>query len=215
MLAIRDRKGVLWIARLDFDAALVLRDLGGIDVMGMATDADSHRRLCKPGRSADAIYLLCKTEADRRGLSSFQFGRRFRGLQNELSAAWGAEVEEFFRVPGPPPEGGGSPCDYTAAERWQEAYRLAGEAGVDPGRRTFGELVAMAEGARRAEWIRTAFLRAALSDGKTKLEELDITGAIRDLKRLARRHRGKQSIAGLADAFGLSKRKPVTPSIGA
>lgn len=217
MLAIRDRKGRTWCARLTFDAALVLRDLGGIDVMAMGADGDSERRLTKPGRAADAIYLLCKQEADALRLSSWRFGKRFVGLHEELTRAWRDEMVEFFRRPGPQPKGDGGQS-WTAAELWREAYWNAGEAGVDPGPYTWGELATLAEGNRRAEWIRLAFLRAALGDGKTKLEDLDITGAIRDLRRRTGPTTGKELIAGLGAAFGLKKRTAAPaepPALGA
>jgi hypothetical protein len=193
VIAFLDRKGRTWAGRLDVDAAVRLRDLAGLDVMAAAVDRDTRDMLAGPTPEATetvaaGLYWLFRPQAERLGVTPKAFYRGLRALDGgELRETLFEAIAAFFRMPGPPAKASGDEPEPKAAELWRDLYRLAGEAGVPPGPHTFGELAAMADGRRRAEWGRTAHLRADIVNAApfrrgaaVKPEELDPTGGLKD-----------------------------------
>jgi hypothetical protein len=168
-----------------------MRDLADLDVMAIVTDSAAGEHL----RSAegvtdivDALYALFLPDAQRLGITDYRFGKRLRGVKaSDLQAAFFGGISAFFALPGPATEGGQG-REVTAAELWRDVYRLAGEACVAPGTYTYGELAAMADGRRRAEWAQTANLRADLINSNPYRRgpaihpaELDPTGGLKEI----------------------------------
>lgn len=183
MIALRDRKGRLWSARLTLGTASRLRDLVGLDVMAVAAgEGRAESQLMRsPSLGINALYVLCATHCDRLGGTDRWFGKQFRGVNpRAIAGVIRSEVAAFFRVPGPAaPSGGGRRM--TADELWRESYRLAGIAGVVPDDVTFGELVLLAEGRRRHDWPRTATVLSFIAGSAGKridAAKLDPTGTI-------------------------------------
>lgn len=191
MIAFRDRKGRAWTRRLDVDAAVRIRGLAGLDVMALAADEAAAARYAGPSPEvsaeiADALFALFLPDAVAAGIDDRAFGRRLRVRADELRTLLFEGVAEFFAMPGPPPTGPGG-REATAEELWQDVYRLAGEAGIDPGPRTYGELAVLADGRRRAEWGRTAALRADVINSNpyrkgqaVRPADLDPTGGLKE-----------------------------------
>jgi len=192
MIAFRDRKGMAWSRRIDIDAAVRIRDLADLDVMALVTDEATSARIAGDEQDAsadivDALFALFLPDAERLGVTDRQFGKRLRGVKaDELRTMFFEGVASFFRMPGPEPKQHGQRI-VTAAELWQDVYRLAGEAGVAPGPHTYGELAAMADGRRKLEWAQTAALRADVINNNgfrrgapVHPKELDPTGGLKD-----------------------------------
>jgi hypothetical protein len=189
VIAIRDRKGRLWVGRLTLGSARRVRDLAGLDVMALVTDGgETDARLSRElGLAVDALFALFLPECAGDRMTAYRFGKRFRGVRSKAIAdAIREEVGDFFRVPGPPAPKGGSGRTATAAELWQDAERMAGLVGADPDRSTFGELVAACEGRRRHDWAQTATVLSYLSGlcGKAvSPASLDPTGGLAEASR--------------------------------
>ena len=216
MLILYDRKGYCWSSRITVDAAIRLRDEGGIDVMRIITDEREANRCLFPTTALDAIFLLCESECRQMGLSSGEFGCRFTKASAEaISTAFQQAVIAFFTAPGPPKEASKKAAtEITADDLWRQLYRLAGEAGVAPGPHTFGELMVMAEGARHAYWAGVAHQLAAWGDGKRSVAEYDWSGGLQELE--ATRQRGPVptiTIKEFGSLFGLPKRKRKAPLV--
>lgn len=209
MIAIRDRKGRLWTARLTVGAAKRMRDLAGLDVMELATDEDAERHLDgAPALAVDALFAWLLPECGRLGVTDRKFGRRFRGVPlRTVNDAIRSGVREFFRVPGPPPKrSAGSGRARTPAELWQEAERMAGLAGVDADTKTFGELVAASEGRRRHDWPRTALVLAqlrGLCGKRADAAALDPTGVLSEAGGGGRMEIRPDNLGVVAAIFGV------------
>jgi hypothetical protein len=193
VIAFRDRRRTAWIRRIDVDAAVRMRDLAGLDVMAAVTDEAESDRLASDDKQAsadlvDALYALFLPDAERLRVTDRQFGKRLRGVTtHELRMLFFGGLAEFFRMPGPEPEQKGSRIA-TAADLWEDVYRLAGEACVAPGPHTYGELAALANGRRRLEWAQTATLRADFINSNPyrcgpamNPADLDPTGGLKDI----------------------------------
>lgn len=174
MIAFRDRKGRLWTARLDVAAAVRMRDLAGVDVMGLALGGQSEavKLAADAERLANGLFALCLPSCEARGVSDREFGRclrnRFWGhviAPMALAEMIFEGVRDFFEVPrlspGKPKGGGNAKVD--AEDLWGDLWHMAAIAGVaDPGPRTFGELIALADGRRKHDWAQTATVLAML-----------------------------------------------------
>lgn len=196
MIAFRDRKRRLWTARLDVAAAVRMRDLAGVDVMALAlgSQEEAVKLASDPPRLANALFALCLPLCEARGISDREFGRSLRGRfwGHWLAPAALAEmvfeaVRDFFEVPelSPGKPKGKRGGKATAAGLWGDLWRLASIVGADPDRRTFGELIALADGRQKFEWGRTACVLAmlyntrAFGGGKAKQPaEFDPTGGL-------------------------------------
>jgi hypothetical protein len=178
--------------RLDVAGAIRMRDVAGLDVMQVAADDDLWRLLASCDRSAtelvvDAVYALCLPDADARGWTSRQFGRRLVSYTpREFAVLLLGDIRAFFALPGPPRKQTGSRLKITAEVLWGDVYALAGEVGIDPDPHTYGELVAQATGRSKAEWARTATLQAqVINSNKTdglavQPADLDPTGGLKE-----------------------------------
>lgn len=192
MIVFRSRWGRTWARRIDVDAAVRMRSIADLDAMALAVDEALRARLAEPTRDssatiADAFYAIFLPEIG--GASARRFGRRLRSVSPAELRQWlFDEMAEFFRLPGPEPDQRPKAQRTITAELlWGDVYRLAGEAGVDPGPRTYGELAAIAHGRRRHDWAQTACLRADIQNsqpfrkGKPAMAaDLDPTGGLRE-----------------------------------
>ena len=196
MIAFRDRKRRLWTARLDVAAAVRMRDLAGVDVMALALGGQDEavKLASDPPRLTNALFALCLPSCEARGVSDRDFGRSLRGRfwgywlsPNDVTEMVFEGVREFFDVPelSPGKPKGKRGGKATAADLWGDLWRLAAIVGVDPDRRTFGELIALADGRQKFEWSRTACVLAMLHNtrafggGKARQPaEFDPTGGL-------------------------------------
>lgn len=197
MIAFRDRKGRLWTARLDVAAAVRMRDLGEVDVMGLALGGRPEaRKLAEDTeRLVNGLFALCLPSCEARGVSDREFGRGLRGRfwGHVIAPAGLAEmvfegVRDFFEVPSIPisaakSDRGGK---VEPSDLWGNLWHLTSVAGVGhPGPFTFGELIAAADGRQKNEWSRTACVLAMLHNtrafGRVKAKhpaEFDPTGGL-------------------------------------
>lgn len=170
MIAFRDRTGRLWTGRLDVSAAIRMRDLAGVDVMELALDPDAATTLgAEPSRLVDAAFAILLPSCEQRGVSDRQFGKALRGRlwgravnPGQLAEQIFDAIRMFFEIPelSPgKPKGGKEPSEpLTASLVWGLVWRHAAVACVDPGPRTFGELVALCDAKRKHDWAQTASL---------------------------------------------------------
>lgn len=192
MIAFRDRRRQTWSRRIDVAAAVRMRDLADLDVMAIVTDDATSDRLTDDEKQAsadivDALFAVFLPDAERLKITDRQFGKRLRGVKaDDLRSLFFEGLAAFFRMPGPEPKQTGQRI-VTAAELWEDVYRLAGEACVAPGPHTYGELAAMANGRRRLEWAQTAALRADVINNNgfrrgapVHPKDLDPTGGLKE-----------------------------------
>jgi hypothetical protein len=96
MKTFTDTAGRVWTVQIDVTAIKRLRDLLGLDLGGSSekSPADFAERLLRdPIFLADALYVVCKPEADSRSLSDEDFGRALRG--DVIEAAQAALLQEY------------------------------------------------------------------------------------------------------------------------
>lgn len=187
-----------------------IRSLADLDVMAVAVDDAVRRQFSRPDADvsatiADAYYALFLPDMGH--WTPRRFGRRLRSVAPDvLRQGLYESIELFFRYPGPAPRRTSQRQRKVTSEiLWQDVYRLAGEACIDPGPRTYGELAAIAEGRRKLEWAQTACIRADLLNsnpfrkggGSAKPEDLDPTGGLKD------GGGAKQSMEITPDAIGV------------
>jgi hypothetical protein len=167
LIAFRDRKGRLWTGRLDVDAALRMRDLAGTDVMELRINPAARADLT-PESVCNALYALLLPSAEARGISDHAFGRSVRGrfwgwyqTPRDLGEMFFTEADAFFDVAELAPGNEGKALANPTAEMlWGLLWQVAASAGVEPGPRTFGELIALADAHRKNAWSHTASLLA-------------------------------------------------------
>jgi hypothetical protein len=220
LIAFRDRKGRLWTGRLDVDAALRMRDLAGTDVMALAIDSSAGAAM-EPPRLADAVYALLLPQAAFYGVTDREFGKCLRGrlwgwylTPRDLAEMLFAEVSAFFAVPELAPGHAGKPMRNPTPEGlWGTLWQVAATAEVEPGPRTFGELIALADARRKNAWAHTASLLAWIenhagmgSRRRVSPADRDPTGGMGKANRNELKIKGKDGVRSLALVFGLAGR---------
>jgi hypothetical protein len=102
MRTFRDNAGRNWSVAVNVDAVRRLRTMAGVDLMELVQSdpaEDSRKRpllerlLRDPILLADLLYVLCKEEADKLGVSDAEFGRALYG--KVIVAARTALLEEI------------------------------------------------------------------------------------------------------------------------
>lgn len=102
MKTFRDNAGRTWVVSINVSAVKKVRGLAGIDIYGLVND--SFQGLAKllndPIDLVDVLYVLCKDEADKLGVSDEDFGRAMGGDSLEHAAdAFVNELADFFPDP--------------------------------------------------------------------------------------------------------------------
>lgn len=102
MHVFRDNAGRSWPVAINVAAVRSCRGLLGLDLYGLVDDqfAGLGALLGDPCRLVDVLYVLCRDEAARLGVSDEDFGRAMAGDALEHAAdAFLAELADFFPNP--------------------------------------------------------------------------------------------------------------------
>lgn len=96
MHTFRDNAGREWVVTVHVTAAKRVKALLGVNLYTLVDDgfAGFNRLISDPGDLVDVVYVLCKDEADARGLSDEDFGRAMGG--DSLAAARKAFTEAYI-----------------------------------------------------------------------------------------------------------------------
>lgn len=96
MHAFRDCDGQEWLVKINVSQLRRVKASLGLDLVGLLADGlqPLGRLLGEPVELVNVLYLLCKEEADGRGVGDEQFGRRMAG--DALGQAADAFVEELI-----------------------------------------------------------------------------------------------------------------------
>lgn len=87
-----DCEGRSWTVEINVAALKRVRDLAGVDLLGILDGTLIERLIRDPVLLCDALYAACKPEADERGITDEQFGRAMAG--DAIEAATSALLEE-------------------------------------------------------------------------------------------------------------------------
>lgn len=99
MKTFRDNAGREWLVEVNGTTAKRVRGLLGVNLFALVDDgfAGLGRLLADPIDFLDVLYVLCKPEADARGISDEDFGRAMGGdALGAASDAFLAEYTDFF-----------------------------------------------------------------------------------------------------------------------
>lgn len=102
MKAFKDNAGRTWVISINVYAVKKLRALLDIDLYGLVNDKFQGlgELISDPVRLVDAIYVLCKDEADKLGITDEDFGRSMAGdVIEHATDAFLAELTDFFPDP--------------------------------------------------------------------------------------------------------------------
>jgi hypothetical protein len=102
MKAFRDTEGREWLIAIHVAQHKRVRDLTGVDLYGLVDNKFEglSALLGDPAQFVDVLYVLCRDQAEKRGLSDWDFGSAMAG-DAILSArdAFLAELGDFFPDP--------------------------------------------------------------------------------------------------------------------
>lgn len=102
MKSFRDNAGRAWVLAIHVLAVKRVRGMLGIDLYSLIDDRFQGlgKLLADPVQFVDVLYVLCKDEADRLGVTDEDFGRAMAGDAIELaSTAFLEELTDFFPDP--------------------------------------------------------------------------------------------------------------------
>lgn len=102
MKTFRDNAGRAWAVGINVAAVKRCRGLLGVDVYALVDDRFQGlgKLLADPVGLVDVLYVLCKDEADKQGLTDEDFGRALGGDALGAAAdAFTAELIDFFPDP--------------------------------------------------------------------------------------------------------------------
>ena len=88
MKAFKDNEGRSWSVEVNVSALKRAKGLAGVDLMGVLDGDLIERFIRDPVLLCDAIYAVCKPEADARNVSDEDFGRAMAGdaIENATAA---------------------------------------------------------------------------------------------------------------------------------
>jgi len=93
MKTFRDNENREWLVSVNVATVKRCRDLAGVDLMGAVGGDTIQRLIGDPVLLCDAIYAVCKPEADARGITDEEFGRGLGG--DSIEAATTALLEDL------------------------------------------------------------------------------------------------------------------------
>jgi len=92
-----DSQGRMWNVTVNVGAIKRVRDLLGVDLLDVANGDLLSRLADDPCLLVDVLFVLCKPEADAKGVGDEDFGRGMvGGVLDEASAALIKELLDFF-----------------------------------------------------------------------------------------------------------------------
>jgi len=92
-----DSQGRTWSVVVNVSAVKRVRDLLGVDLLGVANGELLSRLADDPCLLVDVLFVLCKPEADAKGVMDEDFGRGMVGrVLDEASSALMKELLDFF-----------------------------------------------------------------------------------------------------------------------
>jgi len=92
-----DSQGRTWNVTVNVSAIKRVRDILGVDLLDVANGDLLSRLADDPCVLVDVLFVLCKPEADAKGVSDEDFGRGMvGGVLDEASAALMKELLDFF-----------------------------------------------------------------------------------------------------------------------
>jgi hypothetical protein len=102
MRAFKDNAGRTWTVAINVAAIKRVRGLAGVDLFGLVDDGFKGlaKLLGDPIDLVDVLYVLCKDEADKLGITDEDFGRAMAGdAIGSASDAFLEELTDFFPDP--------------------------------------------------------------------------------------------------------------------
>ena len=97
MKTFTDSQGRMWNVVINVSAIKHVRDLLGVDLLDVASGDLLSRLADDPCLLVDVLFVLCKPEADAKGVGDEDFGRGMvGGVLDEASAALMKELLDFF-----------------------------------------------------------------------------------------------------------------------
>jgi len=97
MKTFNDSQGRTWSVVINVGAIKRVRDLLGVDLLDVANGELLSRLADDPCALVDVLYVLCKPEADAKGVTDEDFGRGMvGGVLDEAASALLKELLDFF-----------------------------------------------------------------------------------------------------------------------
>jgi len=97
MKAFTDSQGRTWPVVINVSAIKRVRDILGVDLLDVANGDLLARLADDPCVLVDVLYVLCKPDADAKGVTDEDFGRGMvGGVLDEASSALMKELLDFF-----------------------------------------------------------------------------------------------------------------------
>ncbi|TVQ64486.1 MAG: hypothetical protein EA379_01325 [Phycisphaerales bacterium] len=93
MKQFKDNEGRTWDVVMDTTALKRVRSLLGVDLMQLINGDLVAKMQADPALVVDVAYVMCKDQADERGVSDEDFGRAMRG--DPIAYATQAVLDEF------------------------------------------------------------------------------------------------------------------------
>ncbi len=97
MREFKDTEGRAWQVTIDIAAAKRVRSLVGLDLMDISQGGAVQQLAADPILLCDALYVICKPQADKRQLSDEDFGRGLSGeVIERATTVFLEELADFF-----------------------------------------------------------------------------------------------------------------------
>jgi len=97
MKTFQDNAGRTWTVAVHVDALKRVRSLLDVNLLGVVEGNLLERLIADPVLLCDVVYVLCKPEADARGITDEEFGRAMAGDAIEhATTALLEELVDFF-----------------------------------------------------------------------------------------------------------------------
>lgn len=99
MKSFKDATGQEWLIGVTVDTIKRVRDLANVDLLSILDGKLVEQLTADPILLCNVVYIVCKPDADERGISDEQFGQRMGG--DSIDGATSALLEElvnFFPV---------------------------------------------------------------------------------------------------------------------
>lgn len=102
MKSFKDTEGREWVVKIHVAAAKACRGLVNVDLYALADEGFKglQKLLGDPITLVDVLYVICREQAEKRGVSDVQFGEAMAGDVLEVAAtAFLEELRDFFPNP--------------------------------------------------------------------------------------------------------------------
>lgn len=98
MKPFKDTEGTEWLVKIDVATIKRVRDTADVDLLSIGENPTLHAQLQNdPIFLVDLLYVVCRPQADERGITDVQFGERMAGDAIDAAVeAFLVELVNFF-----------------------------------------------------------------------------------------------------------------------